>query len=217
MAADATLSSALFERVIAWVTARHGEAVLREARRAFELATGPIVEIAQDYEQRISHFLEQALCADAPAWLSEYAANETLSARERSELAGFQRSHRSLFVFEGFAGESGRLRDSILGGLFRFSPGEHDQKLVPGDRFDGRLVPVACVLYLSPGRVYHPPEAHAALDRLLAQLDRDALAHAELLNALLLMRSRFLQFESVRAEHVYQDKALAPVRLRLRE
>jgi hypothetical protein len=211
------LNVSLLERVLAWNVNSRGEANMLEARRTFEAATGPMVEGALDYEQRMSHFWEQQLCSGDHSAIAHFAAAHTeLSDEERRELAGWRSSHRSLFAFEGFRAHYARLRDCVLGGVYRFSPGDHDQKLAPGDRFDGRLLALGPHLCLSPGRVYHPAEAHGALDTLLARIDIDALTHDELLDALLLMRSRFLQFESVRAEHVYNERALAPVRLRMR-
>jgi hypothetical protein len=211
------LNASLFERVLAWFASERGELAMLEARRAFEAATGSIIEGASDYEHRITHFLEQQLCEGEPAPIARFVrAQSGLSRSEQQELAGWLRSHRSLFVFEGYGPEGGLLQDCILGGVYRIWPSDLDRELSPGDRFDARLLPLGEFVSVSPGRVFHPPEAHAALDALIAELDLEALPRAALLNALLLMRSRFLQFESVRAEHVYQEKALAPVRLRLK-
>lgn len=212
------LNGVLFERVLAWAVEQRGAERMLEARRSFEVATGPILEGARDYEQRMGHFWEQQLCAGEPCAMADYAAmHPELGVDERRELAGWQRSHRSLFEFEERTLSGDIVRDCVLGGRFLFRPGEHDQKLASGDCFDGRLVAIEDVLWLSPGRVYHPPEARTALRTLLERVDRAALAHEELLDALLLMRSRYLQFESVRVEHVYQERALSPVRLRLRD
>ena len=212
------LNGVLFERVVAWTVEKRGAQRMLEARQIFEVATGPILEGARDYEQRMGHFWEQQLCAGEWCAMAEYAAmHPVLAEHERRELAGWLRSHRSLFEFEERTPSGDIVRDCVLGGRYLFRPGEHDQKLASGDCFDGRLVPVENVVWLSPGRVYHPPEARPALTALLARVDRTALPHEELLDALLLMRTRYLQFESVRVEHVYQERALSPVRLRLRD
>jgi hypothetical protein len=211
------LNGVLFEQVLAWAVEQRGEESMREARRSFEAATGPILEGARDYEQRIGHFWEQQLCTGESCPVAAYAAGHAeLGANERRQLAGWLRSHRSLFEFEEHTASGAVVRDRVLGGRYLFRPGEHDQKLASGDCFDARLVPIGDVLWLSPFRVYHPPEARPALGALLERVDRTALAHGELLDALLLMRSRYLQFESVRVEHVYHERALSPVRLRLR-
>jgi hypothetical protein len=212
------LNESLVERALVWLAQERGGAAAQSARSAFEEATGAIVEAAPDYEARIAHFLEQYLCDGDPAPLSVFAsASADLSIEQRRELAGWLRSHRSLFAFDGFEGETGTVRDCILGGRYAFAPSERDRQLTPGELFDGRLVALGDHLWLSPGRVYHPREAHQALTALLAQLDIDILPHSSLLNGLLAMRSRFLTFESVRAEHVYQARALAPVHLPIRE
>lgn len=211
------LNISLFERALSWLAAESRPEAMLEARRVFETGTGAIVDGAPDFEQRIAHFLEQQLCEGDPPPIARFAlAHPELSEVERRELAGWLRSHRSLFVVLSHDGEDALLRDCLLGGTYLVRTPTHERGLTPGDRCDARIVALGSLLVLSPGRVYHPREAHSALDRLLAQLDFDAQSHTALLNALLLMRSRFLQFESVRAEHVYQAEALAPVRLRLR-
>jgi len=212
------LNQPLFERVVAWIAARYGESHLHAARGAFERATGVIDETAGDYELRISHFLEQYVCDAAEGAIAAFSAETpSLDVDARRELAGWLRSHRSLFAFEHFDEEGGLVRDCIHGGAFRIWPTDHDSRLVPGDLFDCRLVPLGPLTCLSPGRVYHPRETHRALHALLAQVEIDALARTTLLDGLLLMRSRYLRFESVRPEHVYQARALAPVRFPLRE
>lgn len=210
------LNESLFERALLWLAQQYGEAPVQAARLAFEEATGAIVEGADDYEARIAHFLEQHLCDGDPAPVSVFAGAAQLHHDERRELAGWLRSHRSLFAFEGFQGAAGIARDCLGGGVFEFVPSSRDRQLAVGDRFDGRMVALDDGLWLSPGRVYHPREAHGALSALIEQLDLDLLPRTELLNGLLAMRSRFLTFESVRAEHVYQARALAPVHLPLR-
>ncbi|HEX5658718.1 MAG TPA: hypothetical protein VFX59_16060 [Polyangiales bacterium] len=208
------LHETLFERVLSWLVSTRGEAHLHAARTEFEGATGAIVEGQIDYESRIAHFLEQHLCTGAPSPVAAFAdAHPALAEVERRELAGWLRSHRSLFVYEG--PEQG-VRDLVLGGRYRVWLSEPERRLTPGDIFDGRLLPLADMALLGPGKVFHPREAHQALAALLAQVDFDSLPHAELLNGLLAMRTRFLTFESVRAEHVYQARALAPVHLPLR-
>lgn len=212
------LNESLFERALLWLARERGPAHAQAARRAFEEATGSIVEGAPDYEARITHFLEQYLCEGDPAPVSQFTRGEpSLREPERRELAGWLRSHRSLFIFEGYQAEVGLVRDALGGALFEIAPSERDRQLSVGDRFDGRLIALGEQLWLSPGRVYHPREVHQALSALIEQLDLDLLPARDLLNGLLAMRTRFLKFESVRAEHVYQARALAPVRLPVRE
>jgi hypothetical protein len=208
------LHETLLERVLSWLVATSGEAHLHAARSEFERATGAIVEGQADYESRIAHFLEQHLCESRPSPIAAFAeAHAELAETERRELAGWLRSHRSLFFFEGV--DQG-VRDLVLGGSYRVWLSEPERRLTPGDIFDGRVLALGDLALLGPGKVFHPREAHEALLGLLAQLDFDSLPHSELLNGLLAMRTRFLTFESVRAEHVYQARALAPVHLPLR-
>jgi len=205
------LSASLFERAIAWLASEAHAGDLQHARSEFEKHTGPIVSGA-DYEARIAHFLEQALCeptfAEQPAAISVFAAETALSEDERRELAGWLRSHRSLFRFEVVEGQTGRVLDRIGGARFEFRVSGADRELRAGDCFDGRIVTVGDTLFLSPGRVFHPQEAWLALDVLLAEAREHALLDRSLLNPLLRMRSRFVGFESIRAEHVYRLDAL---------
>ena len=114
------------------------------ARRNFEEATGPIREGAADYESRIAHFFEQHLCSvedgTSPpvARFAELAPG--LSASERAQLAGWLRSHRSLFAFEGWDPESrlGLVRDLWLGGSFRVCGRPEDKQ--PQRRMVTKLV-----------------------------------------------------------------------------
>jgi hypothetical protein len=119
------------------------------------------------------------------------------------QLAGWLRSHRSLFEFEGFQAEGAMLRDLLLKGRYRFLPAPRDRELSVGDRFDARLIAGEEGLWLSPGRVYHPRATFDALEKLLADPGLPALSHAQLLDGLLRMRSRFLRFASIRPEHVF--------------
>jgi hypothetical protein len=208
------LDEALFERAIQWVAAQVGEPRVRDARQAFEERTGSIEEADADYESRMSQFFEHWLCArdTPPSWLERFAGTGALVEAELRQLAGWLRSYRGLFEFVGFESGGGLLRDLVLGGRYRFAPGQHDRELTPGDRFDGRLVAGGQKLWLSPGRAYQPRAAHAALDGLLTQPALRAWPLASVLDGLLRMRNRFLRFASIRPEHVYRldDLADAP-------
>lgn len=208
------LDDALLERALRWLAAHAGEQALLSARKSFEDATGAIREGAPDYESRMAHFCEQYLCEDGPetiAPIARFAAEEPdLRIEERAELGGWLRSHRSLFLFEGQeqAVETGRIRDLLLGGRFRFRMRSNDRQLSPGDHFDGRVVPVGGQLFLGPGRVFHPSEAHPAITALLRGSPAQPSTPRLVLNGLLRMRARYYHFESIRAEHVYRLDAL---------
>jgi hypothetical protein len=200
------LDEALFERAIHWASQREGEAEVLAARKAFEEATGAITHSDPDYESRMLHFFESWLCAtrgDDPALIARFAAEAAPEQAAQRQLAGWQRSHRSLFAFEGFQAEGGVLRDLLLQGRYRFMPAPRDRELALGDRFDARLIAGEEGLWLSPGRVYHARATFDALDKLLAGPGLPALSHTQLLDGLLRMRSRFLRFASIRPEHVF--------------
>lgn len=207
------LDEALLERAVRWLSEYWGEARLLAARRGFEEATGQIREGDNDYEWRIAHFFEHALCDDGsgPPPVAIFARELAASPEERTQLAGWLHSHRSLLRFEGWepGSDAGRVRDLLLGGRYRFVPRPADRQLAVGDCFDGRIVPIGTTLHLSPGRVYHPQAAHQAIDTLLTELRGQRFEPAAVLNGLLRMRARFFQFESIRAEHVYRSDALA--------
>jgi hypothetical protein len=206
------LSAALFERAIAWAASAPRAPALDRARAEFERRTGPIVSGAKDFEARIAHFFEQALCAplapDQTPWIADFAAETALSAAERRELAGWLRSYRSLWKFESSQGSAGQVRDLIGGARFRFVVVGADRELRSGDCFDGRLVALGTALCLSSGRVFHPQAAQHALQILLSEAQAQGTRNASLLDPLLGMRSRLIGFESIRAEHVYRLDAL---------
>lgn len=208
------LNDLLLERALRWLALGPGEEELRAARRDFEVNTGPIDETARDYESRIGHFFEHYFCEAVDglrAPVARFAAEALpLASEERVQLAGWLRSHRSLFRFDGWDddGRLGRVHDLWLGGTYRVTPRPDDRQLSLGDRFDGRLVPLNGALFLSPGRVFHPRAVHNALDTLLAEIGGDRPDTATVLNGLLRMRARFFKFESIRAEHVYRLNAL---------
>lgn len=200
------LDEALFERAIQWASAREGEERVLGARKAFEEATGAIVESDPDYESRMLHFFECWLCArqgEASPLIAQFAAETAPDEAALRQLAAWLRSHRSLFEFEGFAAEGGSLRDLVLGGRYRFWPAPRDRELKLGDRFDARLIAGPEGLWLSPGRVYHARATFDALEKLLSGPGLTAFGHAELLDGLLRMRSRFLRFASIRPEYVF--------------
>lgn len=208
------LNDSLLERALRWLLSDAGEAAVLSARRAFEEATGAIHEGAADYESRIAHFFEQYLCTEDVTGVAPVArfagCAGGIGPQDRAQLAGWRRSHRSLFVFQGWQPETqlGLVHDLWLGGSFRVRGRPEDKQLAQGDRFDGRIVPAEGALWLSPGRVFHPRAAHGAIDLLLAGLGEGRSDTAGFLNGLLRMRARFYQFESIRAEHVYRLDAL---------
>jgi len=201
------LDEALIERAIHWASARAGEEQVQRVRHAFEEATGAILESDPDYESRMLHFFEWWLCAaepDAPTLIARFAAETGPETEHLRQLAAWQRSHRSLFEFEGFDAHGGALRDLLLGGRYHFWPARGDRELSLGDRFDARLIAGVGGLWLSPGRVYHVRATFAAMQRLLEGPGLAELTHTALLDGLLRMRSRFLRFASIRPEHVFR-------------
>lgn len=201
------LDEALFERAIQWVAEREGQESLLAARQRFEEQTGAIAETDPDHESRMLHMFECWLCEtprDRDSLVAQFAAAHSVSASEQRQLAGWQRSHRSLFEFEGFDAEGGRVRDLLLRGRYRFWPATHDRELKVGDRFDARLVPGGECLWLAPGRVYHARMTFPALDNLLLEPGLHEFGQREILDGLLRMRSRFVRFASIRPEHVFR-------------
>ena len=202
----------LFERAVSWSAATVGEAGMLAARQRFEERTGPIAEDAPDYESRMAHFIEQTMCEprSGKTLVEAFAeASPSLPAESLRQLAGWLRSHRSLYAFDGFRDDRGHVRDLVGGGVYRFSPQGADEQLSVGDRFDGRLLSLAAGIYLSTGRVYHPRAAHPAMDRLLADPEARELPPGALLDGLMRMRTRLMNFGTIRPEHVYRVDALS--------
>jgi hypothetical protein len=206
------LNPNFFERVIAWVADVNPEG-LASARATFEALTAPIDAQAPDYEARISHFFEAYVCSPigkGRAPISEFAAlRGPFDALEQEQLRGYLHSHRTLIEVIEIQRDEGRVRDRLFDGRYRVRLSDADRELYVGDKFDGRLVPLGSAIVLSPGRVYHPREAHSSLDQLLAEAGDGVKKDPSTLDALLRMRARFLRFESIRAEHVYRFDALS--------
>jgi hypothetical protein len=73
---------------------------------------------------------------------------------------------------------------------------------------DGRVVAIDGAIVLMPGAIFHPPEAHQALERLLDEAGKAGRRDATLLDSLLRMRMRFDRFHSIHARHIYRFDAL---------
>ncbi len=195
----------VLERMLADLTAEDDGAELERARALFHADTGAFEPGDACYEERIQFFFDWFLCehrtadGEAPAarWLRRGAGDE----RDREVAQALLTSARSLYE----AREGGLLVDRIGGARYRLEP----SATRPGDRFDGRVLVLGDALALAPGMVFHPPQAHDALDELLLEVGAPGdLDRLPLLDGLLRVRMRLDRFTSIRPRHLYRVEAL---------
>jgi hypothetical protein len=182
---------------------------IARARAAFEATTGPFAAGEAWYEERISAFFDFALASfEHGALARAFAARPDVSVSDQRVAIAVARAERSVFEVERRGGLS---CVALFGARYRLSETGTAARLQGGERFDGRLVAVEDALEIMPGAIFHPAEAHAAMDQLLAELSargtggrsQDAIA-----DGLLRMRMRFDRFTSIQARHVYRLDAL---------
>jgi hypothetical protein len=197
---------ALLERVIAEVDPNE----LARARDEYHALAGPFAPADPFYEERIRAFLD---------WL-------VIERNGGTTLRSFLARHRELSDTDQALG---RALLSSMRSLYRVHQNERDttiqcvfdsarfmvqtgelpaSRLRDGDMLDGRALGIEGVVMLAPGPVFHPREAHAAIETLVRQAREQKRSETNILDSLLRMRMRFDRFHSIRAEHVYRLDAL---------
>lgn len=194
------------ERCIAELTAADDGGSLDRAREAFDRQTGTFEVGDRCYEERISFFFEHFLCdrGGARRWLDDHP---DASHEERRAVRAMSTSARS--VYSVVAAERGEitLDDRLGGGRFVLAARGPAERLAPGEIFDGRLVVLDDIVLMS-GIIFHPPEAHDALEALLEAITPLDGEREPILDGLLRMRMRLERFTSIRARHIYRAEAL---------
>lgn len=196
----------LIERVVSDV----GPAQLARARDEFHARTGPFSPADPFHEERIRAFLDWLVMErDEGTTLRTFLAQHPeLSAKDQALGRAMLSSMRSLYrVLQDE-------RETIIhcvfdGARFKVRTDELPaSRLRDGDVFDGRAIGVDGIVFLAPGPVFHPREAHAAIEALVRRARELSRTESSILDSLLRMRMRFDRFHSIRAEHVYRIDAL---------
>lgn len=209
------LVDACFERIVAAATAADDGADLAAGRREFERTTGPFDVADPWYEERIRLFLDWYVCDFRGA--SGRTPAERFAARaehgDRLIAIALARSARSLYEATDEVSDDGSalvVRDRLGSGRFRVQrdPGGAAERLRAGDLFDGRLVAIDRRIHLTPGPLFHPRVAHAAIGEILDEASRRGARDRRLLDGLLRMRMRLDRFTAIRPQHIYRYDAL---------
>jgi hypothetical protein len=135
---------------------------------------------------------------------------EELGDGPRRWLVPLERAHRGLFRAEGRL-----LRDVWSGAEFVVTLVDDESRAEldasGGQLADARLVgaDAPAVVALLPGAVFHPPEATAAIEPVLAAARALGLSTDEALDALLRMDRTFRSLARVKAAYAYRPDALS--------
>ena len=189
--------------------AREADAsAVAQARVEFEARCGPFAAGEAWYEERISAFFDFALASFEGGTLARaFAARPDVSSEDRTLALAIARAERSLFRVERLGDDLSC--ESLFGARYRIA--RQDARFRGGERFDGRIVSTEGGLEVMPGAVFHPDEAHEAIDQVLAEVSSKsphARTQHDLADALLRMKMRFDRFTSMSARHVYRYDAI---------
>jgi hypothetical protein len=182
-------------------------------RADFEARTGAFSPEDPWFEERSRAFWCDAVTAGR--FGREVAAE--LTDDERAWLAPLERAHRGLFRAAGAASDEGDVLVDVWSGaelavslLDEASRAELDAGA--GQLFDARVV--GCdepfVVALLPGAVFHPRDATAAIEPVLAAARARRLPTGDTLDALLRMQRTLRSLSRVKAAYAYRPDALSP-------
>lgn len=205
----AEIAAMSLEAMVEHAIAMLDERDLAGAREVFHARTGPFEPGEPFYEERVRAFFDWALVEHRQGALLR-ALLPRLGAAHRELAIAMMRSMRSLYRVGERERHGQPVLQCMLGGA-RFEVRRDDgpaARLRPGDVLDGRLVGTRQGVLLAPGPIFHPREAHEAIERLLAEAQAAHRRDATLLDPLLRMRMRFDRFASIHARHVYRYDAI---------
>ncbi len=202
------------------IVAESDQAEVARARAEFAARTGPFEPEDRWFEERTRAAFDYALSGwgePRGALVRSWAARA--GEEERRAALALPRSLRGLFRVEpgegartdvsSGGGEHVRLTELLGGAPLRVRiEGGLGSRLRAGDVFDGRVLLFEGAVRVLPGMVFHPAEALAALDEILAAARREERADASILDGLLRMRMRFDRFTGMHARHVYRWDAI---------
>jgi hypothetical protein len=196
-----------------------------ELRARFESRTGAFASEDSYFEARSRAFWCEAI---ARSRFGRDVETE-LTAEERAWLGPLERAHRGLFRVaadvDDPAGHAGRrasdpgarrLVDVWSGAEFEVTVLDDESSAEldagSGQLFDARVVVSedARTVALLPGAVFHPREATAPIDTVLAAARERALSTDDTLDALLRMERSLRSLSRVKAAYAYRPEALSP-------
>ncbi len=195
-----------------------------ELRARFEGLTGAFAPEDPWFEERSRAFWCDAMTRARFGREVELDLSEV----ERAWLGPLERSHRGLFraasaalqvTDEGLdhAAVGGLIVDVWSGAEFAVTvldePSAEELSAASGQLFDARVVASedAVTVALLPGAVFHPREATAPIDGVLAAARDRGLSTDHTLDALLRMQRTFRSLSRVKAAYAYRPAALSSV------
>ncbi len=205
---------ALYEtvsRVVSLAAAPEQAARVAAMRARFEEATGAFSPDDAWFEERSRAFW----CDAVTRARFGREVEASLSPDERRWLDPLERAHRGLFRAEGQL-----LRDVWSGAELELTAIDDSSRAEldasAGQLVDGRVVGAFSprIVAFLPGAVFHPREASAAIESVLAAARATDLGTDEVLDALLRMERTLRSLARVKAAYAYRAEALvrgAPV------
>jgi hypothetical protein len=176
-----------------------------EMRAQFEARTGAFAAEDPWFEER-----SRAFWSDAVTRMRFGREVEAQLTREQvAWLQPLERAHRGLFHADGAVlvdvWSGAELAPSLLEDASRA-----ELEAAAGQLFDARVVGIdsPCVIALLPGAVFHPRQASAAIEPVLAAARAAALSTDDTLDALLRMERLLRSLSRVKAEYAYRPEAL---------
>jgi hypothetical protein len=176
-----------------------------EMRALFETRTGAFAPEDPWFEER-----SRAFWSDAVTRMRFGRDVEAdLTAEEGVWLNPLDRAHRGLFRADGAvlvdAWSGAELVPALVDEASRAELDAAADQL-----FDARVIGMdsPCVIALLPGAVFHPRQATAAIETVLAAARAASLSTHDALDALLRMERRLRSLSRVKAEYAYRPEAL---------
>ncbi len=176
-------------------------------RADFQARTGAFSPDDPWYEERIRAFWTDAVTSGRLG----HDVERDLDEGERRLLPALDRAHRGLFRAEGDAlvdvWSGAELLVGVLDEASRAEVGASS-----GQVFDARVVGRSdpFELVLLPGAVFHPRDATACIEPVLAAARERALSTTDTLDALLRMQRTLRKLSRVKAAYAYRPEALSP-------
>ena len=196
--------------VLAGALPRHAARVA-EMRRAFELRTGAFGPEDPWFEARSRAFWDDAVASQGFGQQVE----ADVAPAARVWVRSFDRAHRGLFEASREGDGAWLLRDVWGGAEFLVSladVGTRDSLDAATSPFDARIVgratPGAPEIAILPGAIFHPEDAVAPLEEVLAAAKKRDLSTDHVLDALLRMEKSFRSLSRVKPGYAYRAAAL---------
>jgi hypothetical protein len=203
-----SLAAALDELASLAASPEHAQ-YLRDKRALFAQRTGAFGPEDPWFEVRSRAFWDWFVTRGGFA----ARAHDALSDGARAWCGPLERAHRALFMVVHRSSPL-VLRDVLGGAEFEIDqvdPGLRDALAAAESPVDGWLVgspPPDAWVALLPGALFHPEEARAPIERILAEAKRRKMSVVDTLDALLRMERNLRASSRVKAAFAYRAEAL---------